>query len=61
MVRVAFLSNIWTDILGLMWISSIFKKHGHLSEIFVWGDRKVGDDLKDFSPDIVGFSVTTGK
>ena len=60
MARVAFLQNIWTDNLGLMWILSALKENGHVSEIFVCGNKKIPNDLKHFSPDIVGFSVMTG-
>lgn len=60
MSKVAFLQNIWTDNLGLMWISSVLKETGHTSEIFVYTGKRIPRDLKQLSPDIVGFSVTTG-
>lgn len=60
MIRVAFLQNIWTDSFGSMWISSVLKKNGHVSEIFICEHKEISKSLRQFSPHIVGFSVTTG-
>jgi anaerobic magnesium-protoporphyrin IX monomethyl ester cyclase len=60
MIKIAFLQNIWNDIFGAMWISSVLKNNGHMTETFICGYKEVPRSLKHFSPHIVGFSVTTG-
>lgn len=62
MARVAFVQNIAFEYLGVMYISSMLKKHGHTVEMFIVGkdeDKAIGE-IASFKPDLVGFPCTTG-
>ncbi|MBU2568393.1 MAG: B12-binding domain-containing radical SAM protein [Elusimicrobia bacterium] len=61
MARIIFVQNIWVDLAGPMWISSYVKSKGHESRIIIEPDtRKIIDEVKNFSPDVVGFYCITG-
>jgi radical SAM superfamily enzyme YgiQ (UPF0313 family) len=61
-VKTAFiLAN--TDIaepLGMMYLSSLLKSHGHNVRVFVSSERDWLEQLKEYSPEVVGYSVITG-
>ena len=48
------------EMLGLMWISRAMKDAGHEVKCLFLPDREWIQKLTDYSPDVVGFSVTTG-
>lgn len=63
MAKIAFVQNLAFEYLGVMYISSILKIHGHQVETFIIDkrdDRKVFRKISQFSPDLVGFSCLTG-
>lgn len=61
MAKILFIQNIWTDLLGVMGISSFLKSNGHESKIIIEVDnKKIMDEIRCFSPQIVGFSCMTG-
>jgi radical SAM superfamily enzyme YgiQ (UPF0313 family) len=60
MARVALVQEIMVEYMGFMYISAFLKQAGHTVELFVVGpheENKVLQQVKDFSPDIVGFSI----
>jgi len=62
MARIAFVQNISFEYLGVMYISALLKKHGHVVEMFIPGTKegKCIDAIAVFNPDIIGFPCTTG-
>ena len=61
MARIIFVQKIWVDLAGPMWISSYVKSKGHESRIIIEPDtNKIIDEVKNFSPDVVGFYCITG-
>lgn len=61
MAKILFIQNIWTDLLGVMGISSFLKSKGHESKIIIEVyNKKILDEIRCFSPQIVGFSCMTG-
>lgn len=61
MAKILFIQNIWTDLLGVLGISSFLKSKGHESKIIIEvRPRKIMDEIRLFSPHIVGFSCMTG-
>jgi len=55
--RVAFLQNIWFEWLGVMYLSSVLKKEGHDTDIFIGGKEKILRELKSYNPDIIAVSL----
>ncbi len=62
MARIAFVQNIAFEYLGFMYLSAVLKKHGHEVDVFISGSNedKTLKEIEDFSPDLIGFSCTTG-
>ncbi|MDP2688746.1 MAG: radical SAM protein, partial [Deltaproteobacteria bacterium] len=61
MARVAFVQNIAFEYLGVMFLSAMLKKHGHVVEMFIPGDEdRACREIEAFRPDIIGFPCTTG-
>lgn len=61
MARIAFVQNICMEYLGIMHLASVVKSRGDQVQVFVGGNvKRLLKDLKDYKPDIVGFSSTTG-
>ena len=58
-MKIAWLQNTWTENLGSAWISAVLKSKGHSSEFFIEqsGWQK---DLKQYGPELIAFSCTTG-
>ncbi len=61
MARFAFIQNLWTENLGIMYLSSALKAAGHEARIFidVRGSNALQEAL-DYQPQAVGVSCTTG-
>lgn len=62
MAKIAFVQNMFFEYLGVMYMSSMLKKEGHAVEIFIVsgnGDSEIKKILL-YSPDLIGFSCTTG-
>lgn len=62
MARIAFCQEVMVEYMGFMAMSSVLKAAGHEVEVFI--DRYLGGgaivhEVKQFNPDIVGFSVLT--
>lgn len=62
MARMAFVQNIAFEYLGVMYISALLKRHGHVVDMFIanGNEEKTIDEIAAFKPDIVGFPCTTG-
>lgn len=64
MAKIAFVQSLHFEYLGVMYISSLLKHHGHRVEMFIpRGGKGMGHFLKElstFKPDLVGFPCTTG-
>lgn len=58
-MRVALITNLMHDQLGLFYISAALKKSGHEVRYF-FDNRNLEKGLKKFSPQLVGFSALTG-
>ncbi|MFP4081638.1 MAG: B12-binding domain-containing radical SAM protein [Candidatus Aminicenantes bacterium] len=61
MAKVLFLQNLPFEYMGPMSISALLKKHGHDCRLFVLSEhRNYLQELRDFNPDLIGFSTMTG-
>ncbi len=64
MARIAFVQNLLFEYLGVIYISSLLKQHGHRVEMFIPRKGKRGEhsleEIASFNPDMVGFPCTTG-
>lgn len=61
MARFAFIQNLWTENLGVMYLSGMLKSKGHESRIFI--DVRGTNALEEviaYKPDVVGVTCTTG-
>ncbi len=61
MAKVAFIQNIAYEYLGTEYLASALGKRGHKVELFL--DNNPGrliKELREFDPDLIGFSCTTG-
>lgn len=58
-MKVAWLQNTWTENLGSAWISAVLKSKGHASEFFI-EQRGWLKALKQYGPELIAFSCTTG-
>ncbi len=58
-MRIALVTNLKHDQLGLFYISASLKRAGHDVRYF-FDNRNLARNLKKFSPDLVGFSALTG-
>lgn len=61
MARFAFIQNLWTENLGVMYLSGMLNSQGHESRIFidVRGNNALRD-VADYKPDVAGVTCTTG-
>ena len=59
MARIAFLQGEYEDKLGVLYLVAYLKACGHTSNIFI-EQRHWLDEVKEFRPDILGFSCLTG-
>lgn len=63
MAKIAFVQNLAYEYLGVMYLSSLLKKNRHDTDIFIehgQGMKELVEEIKRFSPDIVGLPCTTG-
>ncbi|MFC1756622.1 B12-binding domain-containing radical SAM protein [Patescibacteria group bacterium] len=61
-MKIAFVQNLMMPYFGISYISSVLRKGGHLSEVFIEGLHKdIVKDICDAQPDIVGFYCITGE
>jgi radical SAM superfamily enzyme YgiQ (UPF0313 family) len=62
MARVAFIVTTCHEFEGIKVLSSVLKKHGHVSDCFVRSEEHDFDAaVLDFEPDVVGIYATTGQ
>lgn len=59
MAKIAFLQSEYEDKLGVLFLIAYIEAHGHSAAIFI-ERRGWIDEIKDFMPDILGFSCLTG-
>jgi len=61
MVKVAFLQNIYSEYIGVSYLSAVLKQHDHQCDVFIEGEEKdlIGT-LKRYNPDIIAFLATIG-
>lgn len=57
MAKIAFLQNFWFEWLGVMYLSSVLKKEGHTTEMFIGSEKHIVKELKQYAPDIILISV----
>ncbi len=61
-MRVLFITKDFIiEPLGIMYLSAALKSRGHQTDIVKADLENVGKKVKDFSPDIIAYSVTTGE
>lgn len=61
MARFALIQNLWTENLGIMYLSGMLKSKGHESRIFIdVRNTNAPAEVIKYKPDIVGVSCTTG-
>jgi anaerobic magnesium-protoporphyrin IX monomethyl ester cyclase len=62
MARVAFIVTTCHEFEGVKVLSSVLKKHGHVSDCFVRSEEKdFSKAVLDWEPDVVGIYATTGQ
>lgn len=60
-MRILFITTDFIiDPLGIMYLSAALKQAGHKTEIVKSGIENIEAKIKDFSPDIIVYSITTG-
>jgi len=60
-MKIAFLQNLWHEYVGIVYMASLLKKHGHSCEVFIEGGEKdLIKSILKYNPDIIGFPCTTG-
>ena len=62
MAKVALMQDVMVECIGYMYISAVLKEAGHTVEVFYCNSRskkKVLGELREYDPDVVGFSVLT--
>lgn len=61
MASVLFVQNNFFHCLGVMWISSVLKQHGHRTKLVIaFTPKQVGEAVRRLQPDLVGFHTMTG-
>lgn len=62
MARVAFVVTTCHEFEGIKVLSSVLKKHGHVTECFLHSEEKdYARVVRDWEPDVVGIYATTGQ
>jgi radical SAM superfamily enzyme YgiQ (UPF0313 family) len=61
MAKIMFVNDFQYEILGIMYMSSVLKAHGHVCDVIFSnrGAENILQSVKEFHPDIIGFSVMT--
>jgi anaerobic magnesium-protoporphyrin IX monomethyl ester cyclase len=61
MAKIMFVNDWETENLGIMYISSVLKAHGHVTDLILSNQcaENILQSIKEFHPDIIGFSVFT--
>ena len=61
MAKIMFVNDFEWENLGIMYISSVLKAHGHVCDLILSNQsaEKILQSIKEFHPDIIGFSVMT--
>ncbi len=61
-MKITFVQNLIVPYFGIMYISAVLKRAGHLTDVFIEGLHKdIIKDICDAKPDIVGFYCITGE
>jgi len=61
MAKIMFVNDLEVENIGIMHISSVLKAHGHVCDLIFsnQGAENLLQSIKEFHPDIIGFSVMT--
>lgn len=59
MARVAFIQSLFFELAGIQSISALLKANGHSVDLFIDSKKNIIKELKEFKPDICGFSCLT--
>ncbi len=59
MARIAFIQSLFFELAGIQSISAILKANGHAVDLFIGTGENIIRELKEFKPDICGFSCLT--
>ncbi len=59
-MRVLFLQRVWTENLGPMYLSAAAKQAGHDCHLIIEDSKPDNRAIKEYSPDVIAFSITTG-
>lgn len=59
MARVAFIQSLFFELAGIQSISALLKANGHAVDVFIDTEKNIITGLKEFKPDICGFSCLT--
>ncbi len=61
MAKIAFVQDTLYEYMGLMYVSALLKQHNHRTDIFILNEgNDVIKALKEFNPDLIVFSTSTG-
>lgn len=60
MGKIVFLQNEYEDKIGVLSLIAYLKLKGHFAELFIIDGRNWLDEVKEYKPDLLGFSVLTG-
>ena len=62
MAKLLFVQRLGCDYLGIMSISALLKKAGHLCDVFIYSlEKNIKDRVRRFKPDVVGIPITSGE
>ncbi len=61
MIKFAFVQYLWVEFLGTMYLSSVLKRGGHDSRVFIGRNKEIIKEIKRYNPDVVAFSIFTGQ
>ena len=57
MAKVLFLQDVWIEYYGLMQLSSLLKKHGHVTDILFASEENTLEAVKRSNPDLIAYSL----
>jgi len=57
--KIAFVQDIWSEYLGVMYLSAVLKKAGHECCAILGKDDEIIKRLQDINPDVIAFSSMT--
>ena len=57
MAKVLFLQDVWIEYYGVMQLSAVLKKHGHIVDIFFDSKINTLKEIKKTKPDLIAYSL----